>query len=76
MADMEKRPEDLHAPHDQGLPNFHALYDQGFRAARDTLPDAPAAHVESAGHERLSADVSDLVVNYDEATRLPNFVAS
>jgi extracellular elastinolytic metalloproteinase len=76
MADMEKRPEDLHAPHDQGLPNFHALYDEGFRAARGTLPEAPAARVESGGHERLSEDVSDLVVNYDEVTRLPNFVAS
>src|SRR5918992_5074747 len=76
MADMEKRPEDLHAPHDQGLPNFHALYDEGFRAARGTLPEEPAARVETTGHERLSEDVSDLVVDYDEATRLPNFVAS
>jgi extracellular elastinolytic metalloproteinase len=75
MADMEKSPEDLRAPHDQGLPNFHALYDQGVRAARGTLPEAPA-RMETAGHDRLSADVSDLVVNYDEATRLPNFVAS
>jgi hypothetical protein len=75
MANMHKGPEDLRAPYDQGLPNFHALYDQGFRAARGTLPEAPA-RMETAGHDRLSEDVSDLVVNYDEATRLPNFVAS
>jgi extracellular elastinolytic metalloproteinase len=73
---MEKSPEGLHGLGDQGFPtNFHALYDQGFRAARGTLPEAPA-RLATAGHDRLSADVSDLVVNYDEATRLPNFVAS
>jgi extracellular elastinolytic metalloproteinase len=56
--------------------DFHALYDQGFRAARGTLPEAPAARVESAGPDRLAEDVSlELVVDYDEATRLPNFVA-
>ena len=61
---------------DKNIPgNFHALYDQGVRAARGTLPEAPA-RVQSAGHERLSEDVSDVVVDYDEATRLPNFVAS
>jgi extracellular elastinolytic metalloproteinase len=64
MADMKKIPED-----------FHALYDPGFRAARGTLAQAPS-HLETAGHDRLSEDVSDLAVNYDEATRLPNFVAS
>ena len=48
MADMEKFPEDFHAQHEQGVPaDFHALYDQGFRAARGTLPEAPAARVES-----------------------------
>jgi extracellular elastinolytic metalloproteinase len=61
---------------DKKIPgNFHALYDQGVRAARGTLPEAPA-RAQSAGHERLSEDVSDVVVDYDEATRLPNFVAS
>src|SRR3712207_4194304 len=79
MADMEKSPEDLRASDDQGdqgFPeNFHALYDQGLRVARGTLPEAPA-RLETAGHARLSEDVSDLVVDYDEATRLPNFVAS
>jgi extracellular elastinolytic metalloproteinase len=64
MADMKRIPG-----------NYHALYDRGFRAARGTLPDAPA-RLETAGHDRLSEDVSDLVVDYDEATRLPNFVAS
>src|SRR5918998_2992324 len=61
---------------DRKIPeDFHALYDQGFRAARGTLPEAPA-RLETAGRDRLSEDVPDLVVDYDEATQLPNFVAS
>src|SRR5215218_1034661 len=76
MAAMERIPDDLQAKQNQGVPaDFHALYDQGVRAARGTLPAAPA-RVQSAVHERLSEDVSDVVVDYDEATRLPNFVAS
>lgn len=55
--------------------NFHALYDRGFRAARGALP-TPSAQMETAGHERLAAEVPDLVVDYDEATRLPNRVVS
>jgi hypothetical protein len=47
--------------------NFRALYDRGFRAARGTLP-TPSAQPKTAGHERLAADVPDLVVEYDEAT--------
>ena len=77
MADMEKFPEAFHAQHEQEVPaDFHALYDQGFRAARGTLPEAPAARVESAGPDRLAEDASlELVVDYDEATLLPKFVA-
>ena len=61
---------------DKKIPeDFHALYDRGFRAARGTLPEV-SARLETAGSDRLSEDVSDLVVDYDEATRLPNFVAS
>jgi extracellular elastinolytic metalloproteinase len=55
--------------------DFHALYDQGFRAARGMQPKA-ALPPESAGHTRLSADVPDLVVEYDEATQLPNRIIS
>jgi extracellular elastinolytic metalloproteinase len=55
--------------------NFHALYDRGCRAARGALP-TPSAQMETAGHERLTADVPDLMVDYDEATRLPNRVVS
>ncbi len=61
---------------DRKIPeDFHALYDRGFRAARGILPAAPP-QLEIAGHDRLSVDVPDLVVNYDEATQLPNYVAS
>src|SRR5829696_8908916 len=61
---------------DRKIPdNFHALYDRGFRAARGTPPQ-PAPQLETAGHERLAADVPDLVVDYNEATQLPNLVVS
>ena len=61
---------------DRKIPeDFHALYDPGFRTARGTLPEAPV-RLETAGRDRLSEDVPDLVVDYDEATQLPNFVAS
>jgi hypothetical protein len=55
--------------------DFHALYDRGFRAARGVQPKAPP-QAATAGHTRLSADVPDLVVEYDEATQLPNRVVS
>lgn len=54
--------------------DFHALYDRGFRAARGIQP--PAARRETAGHARLSADVADLSVEYDQGTQLPNLVVS
>jgi extracellular elastinolytic metalloproteinase len=55
--------------------NFHALYDRGFRVARGIQPKAPL-QAGTAGHTRLSADVPDLVVEYDEATQLPTRVVS
>jgi hypothetical protein len=55
--------------------NFHALYDRGFRAARGIQPKA-TPQAGTVGHNRLSADVPDLVVEYDEATQLPNRVVS
>jgi extracellular elastinolytic metalloproteinase len=55
--------------------DFHALYDRGFRTARRTLSPTPP-QLETAGHSRLAADVPDLVVEYDEATQLPNRVVS
>lgn len=54
--------------------DFHALYDRGFRAARGIM--TAAVPQETAGHGRLSADVPDLVVEYDQASQLPNRVAS
>lgn len=59
-----------HVPED-----FHARYDQGVRAARG-LPSLTSQPLETTGLNRLSTDVPDLVVNYDEATRLPNFISS
>jgi extracellular elastinolytic metalloproteinase len=55
--------------------DFHALYDQGFRAARGLQPKAPP-QAGTPGHSRLSADVPGLMVEYDEATQLPNRVVS
>jgi hypothetical protein len=54
--------------------DFHALYDSGARAARGLRP-AAAASPRTAGHGRLAQDVPDLVVDYDEATQLPNRIA-
>src|SRR4051794_6714041 len=60
---------------DRKIPeDFHALYDRGFQAAHGVLPVTP--QLETAGLERLSADMPDLVVDYDEATQLPKYVAS
>jgi extracellular elastinolytic metalloproteinase len=61
---------------DRKIPeDFHALYDRGVRAARGTLP-AVSPRLETTGHDRLAEDVPDLVVDYDEATQLPKYVAS
>ena len=62
-------------PHRQVPEDFHALYDMGFRAARRTMPRALQA-VDTAGHRRLSADMPDVQVDYDDATQLPNRVSS
>ena len=55
--------------------DFHALYDPEFRARRGTL-SADSAQAEPDGLNRLLADVPDLVVNYDEATQLPNLITA
>ncbi|MEM7350296.1 MAG: M36 family metallopeptidase [Acidobacteriota bacterium] len=61
------------AGHEHPYPeDFHALYDQGTRAARRTL----TASTETTGHQRLAEQFSDLAVEYDEATSTPNFVCS
>jgi extracellular elastinolytic metalloproteinase len=53
--------------------NFHAMYDVGFRSARGILSKTSP---EAIGIGRLSAQVPDIVVSYDEATQLPNSVVS
>src|SRR5262245_2043159 len=53
--------------------NFHALYDQGFRASRGIVPAATAAP-QTEGHRRMAREVRGLEVHYDSATQLPNFV--
>ncbi len=59
---------------DKKIPeNFHAMYDVGLRAARG-IPFTTSPR--TTGINRLSAEVPDLVVNYDEATQLPNSVVS
>jgi hypothetical protein len=55
--------------------DFHALYDAGARRERGTAFSTGEA-AETAGHGRLAAEVADLRVDYDEATGLPNRVAS
>jgi extracellular elastinolytic metalloproteinase len=55
--------------------DHYALIDQGFRAARGTLP-AVSPRLETTGHVRLAEEVPDLEVDYDEATQLPKHVAS
>ena len=54
--------------------NFHALYDTPTRIAKGAAPSTEP--VGSRGQARLAADVADLQVDYDEATRLPNRVSS
>lgn len=53
--------------------NFHALYDVGFKSSRGI---SSTRTPRSTGISRLSTEVPDLVVNYDEATQLPNSVVS
>lgn len=54
--------------------NFHALYDRGFRAARGiALAAEPGA---TAGLRRLTDEVKDVDVHYDQATQLPNLVVA
>lgn len=61
-------------PH--ALPDdFHALYDRGVRASRGITP-VPSLQPRSGGHTRLAADVPELEVDYDQATQLPNRVAT
>ena len=55
--------------------DFHALYDRGFRAARGITP-AAATPSETAGHRRLAGEVSDLDVQYDSATQMPNLIVT
>jgi hypothetical protein len=55
-------------------PDFHALYDSGFRASRGLTPARAAA--ESPGHRRLRAEVADLEVHYDRTTMLPKLVVT
>ncbi len=55
--------------------DFHALYDLGARAKLGTLPRTMQP-TETEGHRRLAEDVPDLIVDYDEATQLPNRVVS
>jgi hypothetical protein len=53
--------------------NFHALYDRGFRTSRGLTP-SPAAPTISASARKLSREVKDLQVYYDQATQLPNMI--
>ena len=55
--------------------NYHAMYDSGTRRLRGV----PALSIEprqSEGHKRLERTVTDLVIDYDEATELPNRICS
>jgi len=55
--------------------NFNALYDAGARATRG-VSAARAMPAASAGLRRLSKDVAELTVHYDEATQLPISIAA
>lgn len=54
--------------------DFHALYDGGFRTSRGMA--AAVAPTETAGHQRLTNEIPDVVVDYDEGTNMPNRIAS
>ena len=53
--------------------NFHALYDRGFRTSRGVAPTG-AVPAQTRGHRQLAGQVTDLEVQYDAATQMPNFV--
>ena len=63
------------APQPKKVPeNFNALYDAGARAARGG-PAVRAAAVPRTGMKRLTKDVAELTVHYDEVTQLPVSIA-
>jgi hypothetical protein len=55
--------------------DFHALYDQGFRASRGIVPEAARAR-ETEGHRRMATEVEGLDVHYDHTTQVPTLVIS
>jgi extracellular elastinolytic metalloproteinase len=55
--------------------NYHAMYDAGARRLRHTAAAATPVEAEAA-RRRLAQSVQGLAVDYDEATQLPNLVAS
>ena len=54
--------------------DFHALYDRGFRASRGIVPETALS--AQAGSRRLTDDVKDVDVQYDDVTQLPNLVVT
>lgn len=54
--------------------DYHALYDRGVQVARSAELPSPAT--PTAGRDRFSADVPDLVIEEDETTGLPNRITS
>ncbi|MCP4230043.1 MAG: peptidase, partial [bacterium] len=60
--------------HKRQLPeDFHGLYDRGYRSSRGAL-HIGETRVETT--TRLASDVPGLIVGHDEATQLPNQIAS
>ena len=55
--------------------NYHAMYDAGSRRLRRTEVAGAPVQAEAA-RRRLAQSVQGLAVEYDEATQLPNLVAS
>jgi extracellular elastinolytic metalloproteinase len=62
--------------HEKNIPeDYHAMYDAGARRLRRTL--AAAAPVEAeAAQRRLAQSIQSLAVEHDQATQLPNLIAS
>ena len=58
-----------------GIPNFHRLYDRGFRSSRGIMPTS-VSPVQTEGHRKLADEVEGLEVTYDQVTQLPNFIVS
>ena len=79
MADAELHPRLQHQLTRESGPSlpedFHAMYDQGVRAARGITPAAPEARA-TRGAKRLTESVRGVDVQYDDATQLPNLVMS